>query len=299
VNFGGVAVDSSTNTIYVSLGFGATSELQVIDATTCNATLSSCSKQATVTLGDNDGGGPVAVDSATHTVYVGGAGPASADISVVDARHCYAADMSGCATQTPVTIPVDQPPQSFAVGPDTLYVSDFNDPTVPAVVDVVDTRRCQAADTTQCTQTPPAVTVGVDPAATVLDLAHHTLYVVDNANGESPGLLSLINTTHCNGDDSSACASQNPLTTPLPRAPLGAVLDPSTNTLSVTNFGDASVSRIDTATCNATTQAGCLPVPPQVIVGSGPFPPALDPSTHTVYVPNFYDSTVSIISSGQ
>ena len=165
-------------------------------------------------------------------------------------------------------------------------------------MDVIDTRHCQAADTTQCaTQNPAAVTVGLVPTDTAVDVAHHTLYVPDNAQGEGAGLLSMIDTTHCNGGDTSDCASQTPPTTPMRRAPYAATLNPSTSTLYITNFNDANVSLINTAACNATTLAGCPRVPPQVVTGSGPIAAALDPATHTIYVPSFFDGTVSIIAT--
>lgn len=119
----------------------------------------------------------------------------------------------------------------------------------------------------------------------------------DNAQGEGAGLLSMIDTTHCNGDDTSDCASQTPPTTPMRRAPLAATLDPSTSTLYITNFNDADVSLINTTACNSTTLAGCPRVPPQMVTGSGPSAAALDPATHTIYVPSFFDGTVSIIAT--
>jgi hypothetical protein len=42
---------------------------------------------------------------------------------------------------------------------------------------------------------------------------------------------------------------------------------------------------------------GCPHVPPQIITGSGPNGPALEPATHTLYVPNFYDGTTSIVAT--
>jgi DNA-binding beta-propeller fold protein YncE len=284
-----VAVDPSTDTLYVSEG----TNLQVIAAATCNATVSTCSTRSTIALGN--GGGPIAVDPAIHTIYVG----TTNNTAVIDARHCNAADMTGCAAQPTATVPVPSP-GSFGVAPDTLYAPTFSDPTDPGVVDVIGTRHCQAADTTQCaTQNPPTVTVGLVPTDIAVDLAHHTLYVPDNARGESAGLLSMIDTTHCNGDDTSDCANQIPPTTPMRRAPFAATLDRSTRTLYTTNFNDANVSLINTAACNATILAGCPHVPPQVVTGSGPFAAALDPANHTIYVPSFFDGTVSIIGTDE
>ncbi|MGA8336270.1 MAG: beta-propeller fold lactonase family protein [Solirubrobacteraceae bacterium] len=294
-----VAVDPSTDTVYVAEGNPGPgnpgpAELEVIAAATCNATVSTCAHNVTISL--SAGGnfpGPLAVDSATNTVYVGN----TDNTAVIDARHCKAADITGCATQPAATIPVASP-NGFGVAPDTLYATTFSDPTVPGAVDVIDTRHCQAADTTQCaTQNPATATVGLVPTDTAVDVAHHTLYVPDNAQGEGAGLLSMIDTTHCNGDDTSDCASQTPPTTPMRRAPLAATLDPSTSTLYITNFNDADVSLINTTACNSTTLAGCPRVPPQMVTGSGPSAAALDPATHTIYVPSFFDGTVSIIAT--
>ncbi|MDQ6747058.1 MAG: hypothetical protein M3010_02980, partial [Candidatus Dormibacteraeota bacterium] len=247
-------------------------------------------------LGNANGGGPVTVDAVTRTVYVGG----TAETAVLDARHCNAADMTGCATQTPATIPVAFP-ASLGLAPDTLYaaIQPKGDATIPGFVDVIATRHCQALDTSQCaTQHPPQVTVGAGPYDTAVDLVHHTLYVPDNANGDSAGLLSMIDITRCSGDDTSGCTGQRPPTTPMRRAPTSATLDPFTDTLYVTNFGDASVSLINTATCNATTLAGCPSRPARVIVGSGPGASTLDLGTHTLYVPSFSDGTVSLVRTG-
>jgi DNA-binding beta-propeller fold protein YncE len=143
------------------------------------------------------------------------------------------------------------------------------------------------------------VTAGLFPENAAVDLIHHTLYVLDSAGGDSPGQLSTINTRRCNGDDTSDCASQIAATTPMRRAPLRETLDPVTSTLYVTNFANASVSLINTATCNASTMAGCPPVPAQVVLGSGPWSPVVDPGTQTLYVPDFWDGTVSVVGTGQ
>jgi len=289
---GNIVVDQSTNTVYVD---GGGNDLEVIAAATCNATNPSCTKTALVPLGTNNGGGPMAIDPTTHTVYVGG----FADIAVVDARHCNAEDMSGCATQTPVTFPVAAEPNALGVAPDTLYDAEYGDPPAPSVVDVVDTRHCHAGDTSQCASQPASqVHVGVAPSDTAVDLAHHTLYVPDNGQGEIAGLLSMIDITHCNGDDTSDCAGQTPATTRLPRLPQSATLDPFTGTLYVTDTNDASVSLIDTARCNAARQAGCPHVPRGIVVGSGPGYTAFDPGDHTLYVPNQFDGTVSLVGTG-
>jgi DNA-binding beta-propeller fold protein YncE len=166
-------------------------------------------------------------------------------------------------------------------------------------VAVIDTRRCNAADTSRCASIePPMVTVGLDPLDAVADSAHHTLYVTDSAFGNSRGALSMIGTSHCTGADTSDCAAQTPLTTPMRRFPFQAVLDPATKTLYVANFSNADLSPINTATCNARDKSGCPALPPEIVVGSQPIALALDADNHTIYVSNNGDGTVSPVATG-
>ena len=291
---GDVVVDQNTNTVYVD---GDPNDLKVIAAASCNANDTTCANTASVPLGADNGGGPIAIDSATGTLYVGGA----ADIAVVDTRHCNAQDMSGCATQTPATVPVAPVANALAIARDTLYDAEvpLHDQTAPSVVDVIDTRHCRAGDTSGCARQPAGqVNVGVFPADTAVDLAHHTLYVPINAFADLPGRLAMIDIMHCDGDDTSGCA-QTVATTPLPRGPGSATLDAATGTLYVGAFNDASVSLIGTENCNALDHAACQQVPRAATVGSGPTGPGLDPAHRTLYVPNLFDGTVSLVETGR
>lgn len=292
------AIDPASDTLYVSEGGPGPNQLEVIAAGRCNATYTTgCGSSSIVPLGTDDAEGVVTIDDATHTAYVSG----FSAIAVIDTSHCNATDMTGCSSQPVGKISIGQPTFSSAIAPDTLYATAVPgfDLGAPGFVDVIDTRHCRAADTSQCsTLTPATVNVGVGPSATVFDSAHHTLYIPDNADGDSASTLAMIDTRHCKGDDTSRCAALTPATAPAGRSALAAGLDRSTGTLYVTNFSDASVFRYDTATCNTGTQTGCRKRPPEVITGSGPDNVALDPGSDTVYVPNFFDGTVSLISAG-
>ncbi len=288
----GLVIDPSTGTLYVSESGPQSAQLEVIAAATCNISQPTCSDRATVPL--TDGGGPVAVDSSTRTVYVGG----SSSISVIDARHCYAGDLHGCATQAPAAIPVGSS-SSLTTTPNTLYATTIPAFNLPGTVAVIDTRHCNAADTSQCTSiTPPMITIGLDPLDVVADPAHDTLYVTDSAFGNSQGALSMIDTSHCQGADTSDCAAHTPLTTPMRRFPYQEVLDQRTNTLYVGNYSNADLSPINTARCNARDKSGCLAQPPEIVVGSQPTALALDADNHTIYVSNSGDGTVSLVATG-
>ena len=88
-------------------------------------------------------------------------------------------------------------------------------------ISVIDARHCHTGDLRGCTTqpsalTPPVVTVGLDPLDAVADSSHDTLYVTDSAFGNSRGALSMIDTAHCDGADTSDCAAQTPVTAPMP-----------------------------------------------------------------------------------
>ena len=68
--------------------------------------------------------------------------------------------------------------------------------------------------------------------------------------------------------------------------PAGVAVNPSTNTVYVTNFNDNTVSVIDGSNNTVTAT---------VTVGSTPWGVAVNPSTNTVYVTNSNDNTVSVI----
>ncbi len=292
-----IAVNQHTDTVYVA----TSGPLQVIAATTCNATTSmGCTRTAAVPAG----GGAVAVDPSTNTIYAPNIHQdGSGYVSVIDGRHCNAADTSGCAAQTSTTTPtvaVGHFPAGLAVDPatHTVYVANSGDHTVS----VIDTRHCHAGDTTQCaTQSPPTVAVSnaSGPIAIAVDQATHTAYVTDTASFFSPGALSLIDTAHCRAGDTSTCGSETPRTIAAPAGPGSSIhIDPQTHAVYVANLADSSVSVIDNRHCNATDTSRCSDIP-KIEVGSNPSDLTLDDRNHTAYVPNFFDENTSVFSTSR
>jgi DNA-binding beta-propeller fold protein YncE len=266
--------------------------VEAIAGDRCNAANPSCTARSAVTLASGEGEGQLAIDAKTRTLYAAGFD----SVSVIDTRTCSGSRLTGCAGLTPATIPTGAETFALGVGPRTLYATTIPADSGAGHVEVIDTTDCRAGDTARCADEPrPEVTVGEDPAAAVLDAAHHTLYVTDNAFGVARGELSMVDTAHCNGVDSSACASEAPRTTPMHRAPFRATLDSAAGLLYVVNFGRADVSALGTAGCNAVTTSGCSPNPAETVTGSGPVAAALDPSTHTLYVSNAYGGTLSTV----
>jgi YVTN family beta-propeller protein len=79
--------------------------------------------------------------------------------------------------------------------------------------------------------------------------------------------------------------------------PQGSAFDPATDTVYVTNQEDNTVSVVDARHCNARDTSGCGQTPATVPTGSGTFSVAIDDATHTVYVANQGDNTLSVINA--
>ncbi len=116
-----------------------------------------------------------------------------------------------------------------------------------------------------------------------MDPATHTVYVTNNLDGT----VSVI-------DGSTRTVTA---TVPVGKNPEAAAVDPGTHTVYVTstraadpagNIEHGTVSVIDASTRTVTAT---------VPVGYHPDRVAVDPGTHTVYVTNTLDSTVSVIES--
>ena len=287
----GVAVNQATNTIYVSNdGNGAPSTVRVINGAACNAThTAGCSiAPATIDVGIFPGG--IAVDQATDTVYLANIG--SNTISVIDGATCNGTQQSGCG-QTPPTIALTAP-DFLAVNQKTgtLYATTFN-----STVAVINAATCNATDTSGCGQTPATTTAGNDPQGVALDEVTDTVYVANNAGGDSPASVSVINGATCDGTDHSGCAHA-PATAPAARGAFGLAVDQATDEILVAGFNDASVSILDGASCNAADTAGCGRAQAKTPAGSGPFWVALDNATGTAYVSQANDANLAVISTG-
>ncbi len=278
----GIAVNSTTGTIYV--GDGTTGTLSLIDGQTCNArnTVGCAQRVTAVTAGTDPIG--VAVDEGTNTVYVANA---SGAVAVVNGRRCDAANRSGCGV-IPATVRVGELPQFLAVDSKThtIYVANG----VSNTVSVIDGRRCNATTIVGCGRPRATVSVGPGPFALVVNEATGSVYVTDLG---AP-TLSEIDGTTCNATTVRGCGLR-PATIDVGQAPGGIALDTRTDTIYVTGESSDDVSVIDGRTCNARGFTGCRQKPVHVLAGSGARGIAVDEQTGTVYVANTNANTVSVI----
>jgi DNA-binding beta-propeller fold protein YncE len=246
-----------------------------------------------VTVGNYPGG--TVVDQATNTIYVANQN----EISVIDGSRCNAENSQQCSTIATITIGQDPQNPAFPIQlvfdstTDTIYatLAGGNDNTFA----VVNGRRCNARNTSGCTQVPAIVTIPSNtflfcngnvplscaPALPALDTVTHSLYIPDANDGP----IYVLNTTTCNGTHTANC---NQSLTPVATMGDSVTVDPSNHHTYVSaGINDSVVSIFDGNSCNATNLTNCNQ-PPAVSFPISPFPvgpSAIDSSTHTYYLP--------------
>ena len=289
------AIDDATHTLYAS--DPAAGVVEVINTAACNAgdTTGCADKPATIKVGAAPG--PPALNQATGTLYVP-YGSTGNKVAVINAASCNAARTSGCG-QSPAVVTVGAGTAAVAVSAatDTIYAPNSGSSFSGDTMSVINGATCNAANHSGCSHLAATVPVGSGPYGVTVDDLTHTVYVVNNADGDAPGTVSVINGATCNGTDTAGCAGPFP-TMAVGRSPLLAVADTSTGTVFVTDFSSAEVSILDGSLCNASLTSGCSAPPREQPVGSQPFGLAINPDTSTVYVDDtFQAGSISILST--
>jgi YVTN family beta-propeller protein len=298
----GVAVDSRTDTIYVSSAIsGIKGVVSVINGRTDKVT-------ATIRI-PSPAAESIVVDPATDKVYVVNVSGPHAVVSVINGRtnkvtariHAGAPSegglaidaktdtlylaknrsgtvsvISGRTNKVTATIHVGPNPNGVAVDPSTdiVYVTHLQVGYTAAPADAVisgKTRKVIAH-----------VKTGTEPVALGLDPSLHQVYVIDYDTGI---LWAVRSTAH--GKKNKVVA----------RTHLGGGLnadsvavDPSTHTVYVTDNATNNVSVI-----NGRSHKRTATIP----VGTDPIAVAVDTSTHTAYATDYESNQVSVISHRQ
>ncbi len=288
------AIDDATHTLYAADPTGNT--VAVINTAACNAghTAGCADKPAVITVGAAPG--PPALDPATGTLYV--PYTTGTKIAVINAATCNATRTSGCG-QTPAVVTVGTGTFDLAVSTatDTVYAPNSGSSFSGDTMSVINGATCNAADHAGCAHLAATVTVGSGPYGVAVDDRTRTVYVVNNADGDTPGTVSVIDGATCNGTDTVGCTGSFP-TMATGRSPQLAAIDPATGIIYVTDFSSATVTIIDGTTCNASVTSGCGAPPREQPTGSQPIGFAIDPDTGTVYVADtFQAGSLSILST--
>jgi len=270
-----LAIDEATHTIYVSNGNGDT--VSVLDAATCNARdTSGCGQTPhTITVGDGPVG--IAVDPATHTVYVAVADVSASNVgegvAVIDGTTCNARTSTGC-DQAPASVAVHGP---FGVMLDarrhTAYVSRLDDNRVT----MIDTRVCNRLHPAGCAQAPPSFATGDLPLSMAADEHSGTLYVGANF----AGTVAVIDAARCNAGIPSGC-ERPAATVRFDSGPAGIAVDEASGVLFIAHNSTAAgglgpgsdplradgISVFDARSCNAHATSGCTADAPVAFTGA-------------------------------
>lgn len=291
------AVDDATHTLYASDPTGGT--IAVINTATCNAsnTTGCANRPAAIKIGA-DPNAPV-INTATQTLYVS-YGANADQVAVVNAATCNAVRSSGCG-QSPAVVKVGAGTAVLAVSTatDTIYAPNSGASFSGDTMSVINGATCNGTRHSGCSHLAATVTVGSGPFGVAVDARTHTVYVANNANGDAPGTISVINGATCNGTDTAGC-HQRFRTMATGRSPLLAAVDAATGLLYVTDFSSAGVSILDGSRCNASVTSGCGAPPREQAVGSQPFGLAVDQQANTVYVTEIFQAgSMSILGAAR
>ena len=299
VNPQNAALDPATHTLYVVSDPENNTDgtVSVLNSSTCNGLQASGCVSTTPSVQVGNGPVGIAVDQATDTIYVVNSN--SNTVSVINGSTCNAQNSSGCSHTLPAvtlrTSPVDV---AVNQATDTVYVANWGN-GAGTTVSVIDGRTCNGQVTSGCGRTPARVTIGTGPAGVIVDQATDTVYAATVApNGAAA--VSVIDGATCNAATTAGCRRKPPSVT----VGTGSVnynvafaIDQATGTLYVANWKDNTLSMIDTASCNATVTSGCAQAPHVVRVGRGPDGVGVNLATHTVYISNVTDDTVSVLDA--
>jgi DNA-binding beta-propeller fold protein YncE len=273
-----VTVDQARNTIYVVNNNDGT--VSVINGARCNATVGSGCHRTPPTVTTGTEPQFVVADNALHTAFVANQGDGT--LSAINTRTCNGKVTSGCRTRPPNQEATFDPrhganPNAFALLGQTAYLVNIGSGDIVSVVSI---RRCNAIHASGCRREAPSVPnpeflFSIDPATNTVYAGNTNLPQIDVLNGAT-----------CNAGHLSGCAPVAAIPMADPQANMGkGSIDPATHTLYASDPFKNTVSVINTATCNATHTAGCAHQPPVMKIGAAPGPPALNPATHTLYLP--------------
>jgi DNA-binding beta-propeller fold protein YncE len=280
----GVIFDPGTKTVYVLNGASFT--ISMFNGATCNAGNHSGCGQKVQTLATGEVPDFYDLNLKTHTFYATSQDTNS--VWVLDASKCNATHTSGCTKFAPTTT-VGVGPVEVAENPNTKTLYETNQ--IDNTVSVIDTMLCNEDNLTGCNQTWPTIPAGTTSRHIGINKITNTIYV----SNRDDNTLSVINGATCNRSITSGCGQLQP-TTAVGNVPQQIAVDEMTNTIYVVNQGDGTVSVINGVHCNGADASGCSQSWPTATVGNSPQAVRFNPNTHTIYVTNTGDNTVSVIN---
>lgn len=286
------AIDPGTDTLYASDVAGG--GVEVVDLNACHAgRTSGCGSAHVGHVKPGAGLRSVALNPRTHTLYAvyGSFDGTPHHVAVIDTTHCNARSTSGCARSVRSTVPVPAFATQAAVSPrtDTVYVSVPGPNFDGTTAFLIDGRHCNAHVQSACAGPQAMIRTGVGPIGITVDDRRHVVYIADNADGDAPGTVTVLDSRTCNAGDTSGCGRAHPVIG-VGRSPELVASDPATGTVYVVDFASAGVSVVPGAigaACAVGHRSACRRAGHLQPVGSEPSAVAVDPTLHTVYATFF------------
>jgi YVTN family beta-propeller protein len=282
----GVVVERAHHSVFVVQTILASSQVQIMDGSTCNSiNQSGCGTAPSQSYtADFAPTVPAAVDEATHTLYM----PANFPniLGVIDTSACNAATTAGCNSEAQVQVGSFGFAAVFDSRTRTVYVENF----LSSSISVVNGATCNALDHSGCNQIPPILATGFEPAPFGYNPTTQTLYVSAQVANDAW----VLDGSRCNATKTDGCTKQAPMAF-TGTGPGGLDFNPNTKTLYVAIEGDNVVTVFNENACNQHQATGCNQNTKTINVGSTPFRVAVNKTTNTVYVTNRGDGTLSVI----
>jgi DNA-binding beta-propeller fold protein YncE len=290
-------VDPAQHTWY---GFDASSEkLFLVDTRICNAAHPKRCASALSTTTHAEGEGSLAVNSATHTMYVHNLDAPT--ISMIDTRACNAHVTHPDCSEQSTRIAYPGSNANFAVNETTGTIYSLSQD--PAEAFVIDGTTCNAAIHSSCSAPLGVIPFGTQmPFGITADPTTNTVYVsINGQDGDDQRghTVAVFDDRHCRAGDITGC-DQTPGVLGVGLEPTQLAVDPATHSLYVANLGDdsgGSVSVADTRQCRGSVHSRCDQVTTTVPVNRLPLVLSLDPVTHQVFTSDFLSATVSRIDA--
>jgi DNA-binding beta-propeller fold protein YncE len=282
-------IDEATQTLYAGNTFAPL--VDVFNAATCRpGHLSSCTPVAEIPMPDPQANLD-AIDETTHTLYA--ADPFGNTISVINTATCNASVTSGCGDPTPkITTPGPAPgPPVLDAATHTLYASYEENADRIAVIN---TRRCNARDSSGCNAHQGVVAVPQGAFLIALSEGTNTVY----APSVLGNTVAVINGASCNASGHLGCHAVA-ANVRVGSNPEGLAVSDATHTLYVANGAFANtpgtMSIVDTRACNGADPSGCTRTWPTVRIGRGADFVAVDGRSGHVYAADSGNGEISVL----
>jgi YVTN family beta-propeller protein len=287
VNGDGVVVERAHHSVFVVQTIIFSSQVQIMDSSTCNSlNQSGCGTAPSQSYtADFFPTVPATVDEATHTVYMPANDPNI--LAVIDASVCNASTAAGCNGEPQVPVGSAGFAAVFDPNTKTVYVENF----LSSSISVVNGATCNALNHSGCNQIPPILATGFLPAPFGYNPVTQTLYV----SAQDSEQAWVLDGSRCNATKTNGCTKTAPITL-TGTGQSGLDFNPNTKTVYIANQGDGTVAVVDENACNQHKTTGCNQTWTTIPVGTNPFRVAVNKATNTVYVNNRGDGTVSVIN---